>query len=100
MLEFEKKRKGRLSASDVEQIRRHFQSLIEAPPQQRISKKIFREQVKRDELAVLKEKYSEATLLSKVHTERKRICQRKISLFSNFLQMLSFYSRFNDKKSI
>ena len=62
---------------DIEQIRRHFQSLIEAPPQQRISQKIFREQVKKDELAVLKEKYSEATLLSKVRTERKRHLSKK-----------------------
>ena len=77
MLEFEKKRKGRFSASDVEQIRRHFQSLIEAPPQQRNSQKIFREQVKKDELAVLKEKCSEATLLSKVRTERKRHLSNK-----------------------
>ena len=43
--------------------------MIEAQPQQRILQKIFREQVKKDELAVLKEKYSEATLLSKVGTE-------------------------------
>ena len=60
---------------DIEQIRRHFQSLIEAPPQQRISQKIFREQIKKDELAVLK--YSEATLLSKVRTERKRHLTKK-----------------------
>ena len=65
---------------DVEQIRKHFQSLIEAPPQQRVSQKIFREQVKKDDLddlAVLKEKYSEATHLSKVCTERKRHLSKK-----------------------
>ena len=28
--------------------------------------------MKKDELAVLKEKYVEATILSKIHTERKR----------------------------
>ena len=62
---------------DVGQIRRHFQSMIEAQPQQRILQKIFREQVKKDELAVLKEKYSEATLLSKVRTERERHLSKK-----------------------
>ena len=51
----------------VEQIRRHFQSLIETLPQQKISQNIFKEQVKKDELAVLKQKYSEA-----IRTERKR----------------------------
>ena len=46
---------------DVEQIRSDFQSLIEAPPQQKISQKIFGEQTQKDELAVLREKYAEAT---------------------------------------
>ena len=63
--------------SDVKQIKRHFQSLIEAPLQQRISQKIFREQLKKDELAVLKERYSEATLLSNDLTEGKRLLLKK-----------------------
>ena len=61
----------------VEQIRRHFQSLIETPPQQRISQNIFKEKMKKDELAVLKQKHGEATLLSKIHTERKRHLSKK-----------------------
>ena len=61
----------------VEQIRRHFQSLIETPPQQRIPQKIFKKQVKKDELAVLKQKYGEATLLSKIRTKRKRHWSKK-----------------------
>ena len=75
----------------VEHIRRDFQSLIEAPPQQKISQKIFGEQTQRDELAVLKEKYIEATLLSKIRRDRKSICQGKNSLFSKLLQIYSFY---------
>ena len=63
--------------SDVEKIKRHFQSLIEAPLQQKISQKIFREQLKKDELAVLKERYSEATLLSNDLTEGKRLLLKK-----------------------
>ena len=51
--------------------------MIEVPPQQRFSQKIFREQIKKDELAVLREKYSEATLLSKVLTKRKRHLSKK-----------------------
>ena len=56
-------------------------SLIKAPPQQRISQKILREQVEKDELAVLKEKYSEATLLTKVCTERKTFVKEKLVYF-------------------
>ena len=51
--------------------------MIEAPPQQRISQKIFKEQVKKDELAVLKEKYSEVTFLLKVRIEIKRHLSKK-----------------------
>ena len=61
----------------VEQIKRHFQSLIKPPLQQRISQNIFKEQMKKDELAVLKQKYSEVTLLSKIRRERKRHLSKK-----------------------
>ena len=64
--------------------------MIEAPPQQRISQKIFREQVKKDELAVLKEKYSEATLLSKVRTERKRHLSKKNYFMFKFFANVKF----------
>ena len=84
----------------VEQIRRHFQSLIETLPQQKISQNIFKEQVKKDELAVLKQKYSEATLLSKIRTERKRhLSKTKQVFFTSLLSMYSFYSKFNDNQS-
>lgn len=42
---------------------KHFQCFIGRASQQIISQRVFGEQVKKDELAALKEKYGEATVL-------------------------------------
>ena len=59
--------------------------MIEAPPQQRISQKIFKEQVKKDELAVLKEKYSEVTFLLKVRIEIKRHLSKSLVFIQDLM---------------
>ena len=65
----------------VEQIRRHFQSLIETPPQQRIPQKIFKKQVKKDELAVLKQNTVKQHFYRKFAQKERGIGQRKNSFF-------------------
>ena len=70
---------------EVEQIMKHFQCFIGAASQQIISQRVFGEQVKKDELAALKEKYGEQQFY-------RKFAQKECGICATLQQIYRFYS--------
>ena len=76
-LSWGRKRKERVvfSDKDLDDVRSHFKSLVQATPSKKVRKSLFEKLYNENSLKSLRKRFGKQAILSKVRTERKRFLE-------------------------